>query len=279
MLKKLILLFVIFLSFSLNAQIKVIYPKVQERATDDYGYRILYLALTKSGVPFEISISKEIVNFDRARTQIKSGEVSVVDFGTSAEFESDFDAVYFPIDMGISGYRLFIINKTKADVFSKVKNIEDLKKLKAGQGQGWSDVKIIENAGVEVVTTPLFESLFKMVNGMRFDFFPLGMEEVYGFLEKYKDIAPNCIVEEKIIFQYPFARLFFVKKGNIELRDAIMKGLETAYADGSFQDLVNKNFKSSIEKAKLKNRIIIKVSNPNLTERFKKIPEKYFYKM
>lgn len=261
------------------AELNVVYPAIEERASDGYGYKILDLALSKSGRPYQLSIAPLKMNQERTRASIESGSISIVDFGTSAEFEERFRAIYFPIDRGLSGYRLFIINRSAAAEFAAIRNLNELKQKVAGQGNGWSDIKILRNAGIRVESAE-FGSLFKMLEMGRFDFFPLGVEEVYALLEQHKDSAPNSTVEESLALHYPFARLFFVKKDNKELHDAVMAGLENAFADGSFQSLVESDpsFRAVRERAHLASRTLIEIDNPNLTVRFKEIPAKYFSK-
>jgi hypothetical protein len=261
------------------AQLNVIYPSMEERSSDSYGYKVLSLALEKSGRPFHLALSASKMNHDRALKSIEEGVVSIIDVGTSADLEERFATIYFPIDQGISGYRLFIINKNRAGDFAAIKTLADLQKKVAGQGPGWSDIKILEQSGIRVVTAE-FTSLFKMVDIGRFDFYPLGIEEVFGLLEKFKANCPNSIVEPTLVLHYPFARLFFVRKDNKVLQDAIMDGLDKAFTDGSFQKLINNDpaFKEARQRSEMGGRTVIEVGNPNLTEKFKKIPAKYFTK-
>jgi len=257
----------------------VIYPAMEERSADSYGYKVLSLALEKSGRPFQLSISASKMNSERARKSIDEGTVSIADFGSSAELEKRYAAIYFPIDQGISGYRLFIINKNSASRFAQIKSLSDLRTMVAGQGPGWSDIRILEQAGIKVETGE-FTSLFKMVELGRFDFFPLGIEEVFGLLEKFQTSCPNSIVEPTLVLHYPFARLFFVKKDNQALRAAVLDGLEKAYADGSFQKLINNDaaFKEARTLSAMGSRTVIELNNPGLTEDFRKMPARYFTK-
>jgi len=59
-----------------------------------------------------------------------------------------------------------------------------------------------------------------------------------------------------------------------------MRGLEVAFADGSFQRLLENDdsFKAIKERVNLAKRTILEVDNPNLTPSFRKIPAKYFAK-
>jgi len=257
--------------------LEVIYPTAEERPPEDYGYQVLELALSKSGQPYHLSLSKLKMNLERARSELKAGGVSVCDFGTGKAYEEAFLPVYFPIDRGLSGYRLFIINKSLAPAFAAIRNLSDLRGKVAGQGRGWADTQILNAAGIRVHTAE-FEDLFRMVDAKRFDFYPLGVEEVYPLLARYQHLAPDSIVESTLVLHYPFARLFFVRRDNTELRDAILLGLKRALADGSLQKLLSQNdlFSGSLKRADLKHRVLIEIDNPTLSAAFRAMPAEYF---
>jgi ABC-type amino acid transport substrate-binding protein len=260
-------------------ELEVVYPLIEERPRDSYGYKVLELALAKSGRRYRLTVSKELMSQERARASLEDGRISVFDTGASAQAEERLRAVYFPIDRGISGYRLFIVNRALSAEFAAIKDLDGLRLKTAGQGPGWADVKILENAGIKVQIAP-FGALFAMADNRRFDFYPLGLEEVYGMLDKYRERAPGSVVEETLVLHYPFARLFFVNKGNLELHDALLAGLQAAFADGSFQKLLENDpgYKAARQRANIAKRTIIEVENPELTPRFKAIPAKYFAK-
>lgn len=220
-----------------GSELQVVYPQIEERPTDSYGYKVLELALAKSGRHYRLSISKELMSQERARASLEDGRISVFDTGTSAQAEQRLRAVYFPIDRGFSGYRLFIINRALAPEFAAIKDLDGLRLKVAGQGPGWADTRILEHAGIKVQVAP-FAALFVMADNRRFDFYPLGLDEVYGLLSRYRERAPHSVVEETLVLHYPFARLFFVNKDNRELHDALLAGLQAAFADGSFQRLL-----------------------------------------
>ncbi|MES2116318.1 MAG: hypothetical protein V4578_14270 [Pseudomonadota bacterium] len=260
------------------ATLQVIYPRIEERPPDDYGFKLLELALKKSGVPFALSMSVPKMNQERARYLLEQGDISVFDAGTSAEFEARFDAVYFPIDRGLSGFRLLLIHKDAQQDFASIQSLDELRRMTAGQGPGWADSKILTTAGIHVRTAE-FESLFRMVNARRIDFYPLGADEAYMLLERYRALAPDVVVEPHLVLQYPFSRLFFVRKGDIPLRDAILSGLQKAFADGSLLRFFDQDerFHTSLQRAGLKQRTVIGLDNPYLTPSFRQIPKAYFY--
>jgi len=244
-----------------------------------FGYSALKLALENSGKDFELHITEAGVNDARIRRMLRSKEISIADFGTSAEFEQEFYPIYFPIDLGLNGWRIFLIHKESRSQFEKINSIERLRTKKSGQGIGWADVEILENAGLEVVKSSHIENLIRMVEGKRFDFFPLGANEAHSLLDAYSEENPNVIVEPTLLLIYPFGRLFFVHKENKELHDTVQTGLIKSFENGSFWELFQSHPSNQalFEKANLKYRNQILIDNPHMTEEFKKIPQKYFF--
>lgn len=280
--KLIIILLILFLAKMIYAKDKeVIYPNRDGIGEHAFGYQLLKLILPKTGKNYMVKIVEESSNQDRALAELETGKYSVVDTGIGIDFEKRFDAVYIPIDMGLTGWRIFIINKKQQKDFAKIKTLEQLRKKKAGQGIGWTDADILRNAGIKVESSARIENLIKMVNAERFDFLPLGVNEAHGFLFEYKKKGDELMVEETIVLKYPFARLFYVKKGNSELKQDIKLGLEKAFKDGSFKKLVESNlfFKEGLSKSNLKNRIVIEIENPYMTEKFKHIDSKWWYRI
>jgi ABC-type amino acid transport substrate-binding protein len=256
--------------------LQVRYPNLDSLEAKAYGYRVLNLALQKSGVDFELSLHPLSVNQERARILLEQGEVDVVDFGTSPEFEQRFLPVYFPIDRGLNGYRLLVVHKDNAGEYARMRSITQLWGKTAGQGVRWSDIAILDRAGIKVATASI-DGLFRLLERKRIDFVPLGANEVHLLLDKYHDAAPHAVVDSNLLIIYPFGRLFFVQKGNERLREAIFKGLEAAFDDGSFQALLGEYYFSSSDLAALSQRTILRLENPSLTPEFRRIPHKYFY--
>lgn len=261
--------------------LEVVYPNRDGMGEKAFGYQLLKLVLPKTGKKYVVSVAKEASNQDRALSELEVGRYSVVDTGIGPDFESRFDAVYIPIDMGLTGWRIFIINKKQKEDFAKIKKLEQLKTKTAGQGTGWTDGLIIEKSGIKVETSSKIENLIQMVNAGRFDFFPLGVNETHGFLAEFGKNTPDLVVEDTLVLAYPFARLFYVKKGDTALAADIALGLEKAYEDGSYRNFIENHpfFKEGLAKSNLKNRTVIRIDNPFMTEKFKKIDDKWWYKV
>ena len=175
----------------------------------------------------------------------------------------------------------FHYRSDKEHEFKNVNNLFALKKKKAGQGLGWSDTKILRNAGITVLEGRKIENVFSMTIKKRFDFFPLGANEAHSLLDIFEPNNPELTIEPRILLIYPFGRLFFVHKDNKELHDIIKKGLDVSFINGSFLELFKSHPSNQalFEKANLADRIQIRIDNPNMTERFKAIPSGYFFNL
>ena len=121
-----------------------------------------------------------------------------------------------------------------------------------------------------------------MLDRERFEYFPLGANEAHFLLQSFqKNPSQNLKIEENILLIYPFARFFFVHKDNVELHDIVKKGLEISFKNGSFWELFksHKSNEALFKKANLKKRKQILIINPNMSEKFKEIPKKYFFNL
>ncbi len=276
-------LFLIMIAFPHNtlAQLVVIYPNVNGIGKELFGYSALKLALQNSGVDYELHVSKIKVNDQRIRRMIADREVSISDFGTSTEAEQEFLPIYFPIDLGLNGWRIFAIHKDNQSRFTNITTIEALRAMTAGQGLGWSDVKILEHAGLTVFEGSHISNLFAMTEFKRFDYFPLSANATHRLLDIYQKKIPNVVVESNILLIYPFGRLFFVHKDNRALHDAVKTGLAKAFESGEYWRLfkAHKSNQGLFTKANLKSRTQIFIENPHMTKEFKGIPKKYFFNL
>jgi hypothetical protein len=78
--------------------------------------------------------------------------------------------VRLPIDKGLLGYRMFLVREADLPRFATVRTLDDLRKLRVGQGKDWIDVPILRKAGFPVVEGTSYPGLFAMLAAGRFDF-------------------------------------------------------------------------------------------------------------
>ena len=101
---------------ALAATLEVRYP-LQESA-EAYPVKVLELALKKSGVSYNAAPLQYQMPQGRALMELaKDGELNVVWSITSNERERDLLPVRIPIDKGLYGWRLFLVNQVDVPKF------------------------------------------------------------------------------------------------------------------------------------------------------------------
>ncbi|WAJ70600.1 diguanylate cyclase [Catenovulum adriaticum] len=256
----------LFTVFSLQAQ-QIKHTRVDDLKSQ-YFIALIELALAKANVEQQFSIIESSQNFNQQQQveRIKNGELSIMWAGTQPDYEHNLLPIRIPLMKGLQGHRLFIIRPDQQAAFSKVDSLSALKTLKAGQGRFWGDTEILKFSGLPVVTSVKKENLFYMLEGGRFDYFPLAVHEPWD--EVLNRPTLGLMVEKHILLVYPMAMYFFVSRDNPDLHRLIVQGLEQAIADGSFDELFYNapHIKNALKLAKLSQRQVIRIPNPTLTE-------------
>jgi hypothetical protein len=178
--------------------------------------------------------------------------------------EREMIAVPFPIDKGLLGYRVALIDQRNRDRLSRVQSIEDLRELRVGQGSDWTDVRIYQHNRIPVETAPDYESLFVMLQHERFDLFPRGLFEVARELAAYGKRYPGFEIEQHLLLQYPFCKTYYVSRSAPRLAARLTTGLERMVADGSFDALFAGHYGKTLADLNLNRRLPIKLENPFL---------------
>lgn len=260
---------------------EITYPNQSGNSDQSLGYAVLSLALNKSGKEFTLSLDLRPVTAGRVIRMLEEGKVDVIDGGYSPVVANQHELIYLPIDMGLSGWRIFITSPQTSNSLRFVQHIDDLKQYTFGQGQGWYDVKVLENAGFKVATPSKLENLFGMVNSQRFDLLPFGANEVFAMLERHQKTIKNLnlVIDTHVTLVYPFGRFFYVRKSDTELKQAIVAGMNRALEDGSFLELLKQHpySKDAFDKAHLTERVQIRIETPGMNEEFESIDPKWWY--
>jgi hypothetical protein len=263
-------LFIILTSTMAAGQTRVVYPAFESGADSRYNdlLEILKTALEKTIAeygPYALQPSKSRMNEARYLAELRNpaGMVNVGWSGTSVQKEKDYGVVRIPLRKGILGYRVALIARNRQADIDKIRNPDDLRKVSIGQGVGWGDVAIYEANGIRVHTAG-YESLFKMVAANRIDLFPRGINEVFPEYAARHNAIPNLVVEKNLLIYYPWPYYFFFNKSDKSLAKRVEVGIRKMMKDGSFDAIFMKYNRASIRKANLKNRRIIRITNPAL---------------
>lgn len=197
---------------------------------------------------------------------IKDGTLSVMWAGTQPSYEKELIPIRIPIFKGMLGHRIFIIRQGDQARFNTVNTLDDLRRIPLGQGRDWGDTAVLREANMNVVAPPKYKSLFPMLEGGRFDFFPRAIHEPWSEVSTHKEL--NLTVEKNLLLVYPFAMYFFVAPHNQALADTIETGFRRAIEDGSYDDLLfsHPEIRKTLALANLKERTVFRIPNPNMTD-------------
>lgn len=253
-----------FLVLSMSTQAKPLRMVDSEDGIPKYAKGLLKLALSKIPEKYEWDESTANTTEGRVIQMLEDGQLDIVWYATTNEFEERMLPIRICIFKGLLGYRVLMIKKGMQHKFDGIKSIEDLRRISVGQGRMWADTDVLVANQLNVVKVMKYDGLFFMLDGDRFDAFPRGVHEPWTEIAGRPSLQLD--VEEKLLLAYTNPFYFFVNKSNTELARNIEKGLRIAIEDGSFDDyfLNDPTVKAALEKANLKNRIIIPLKNPSL---------------
>jgi hypothetical protein len=266
-----LVLLVLNVTATFAAPIEVVYP-ARESAGDarfDYYWQLLAraLAVTEPDFgPYVLRPTTSAMTERRALEELTtgSGKITVLVHGNVADYEQQLLPVYFPLDKGLLGYRVFLIRSETQARLDSVKGLGDLRKHSIGQGLNWGDVAILRNAGLTVVEGTSYEGLFAMLAAGRFELFSRGVVEIGEELARQKPDHPELTIEQNLLLYYPLTRYFYACRSpeGEALARRISVGLERILSDGSF-DKMFQTFKAPFEnEIGFSNRLLIKIDNP-----------------
>jgi hypothetical protein len=237
---------------------------------NDYYRALLELALEKSRGEYgdyRLEPAAESVGQGRALSMLADGEgLDVVWTMTSREREQNLRPVRIPLLRGLMGLRVLIIRAGDQPWFRHIESIDQLRKLRAGQGHDWPDARILRANDLPLMTMDSYEGMFRMLAEGRFDYLPRAVNEPWAEVEAFDEW--NLAIEEELLLYYPAASYFFVRPGNDRLARRLRAGLEHALADGSFRELFRDHpiNQKAFNKVDLLRRRVLCLKNPLLPE-------------
>lgn len=248
----------------------------------NYQYKLIEILLERTEKkfgPYELKPymgSMESRRLNREAIKGKMINIMWSDAGHQ-DLDSEMIRIPFPILKGLLGYRIFFIKKEEQKKFSKIKKIEDLKKMRLGVGSNWGDIKIYQHNNFNITVGSTYEGLFRMLLSNRFDYFPRGINEIYFEYDALKIKYPQLHIEETILLYFRYPMFFYVSRTDKNLADRLINGLNEMQVDGSFDAFFFNYYRSAITQAGIKNRRVFYLDNPFMPEDLSlKKPELWF---
>jgi len=234
--------------------------------TDLLLLEILNKTVPKYG-PYKLEHAASYMERDRLLTEMIRGKiVNVTAQATRASWESRLIPIRIPVDKGILSYRIFIIKKKDQPLFTKIKTLDELKKMKVGVGTFWSTYPVFVANKFNVVTGENYDGMFDMLIAGRFDCFPRGVNEAFIEYDDRKNIYPDLAIENSILIYTPLPKYFFVSPKKPALAKRLKEGLEMMIRDGSFDRIFYSHHKAWLERANFRSRKYFYLPNPYLSK-------------
>jgi hypothetical protein len=216
-------------------------PSASISDPQNYYKKALILALEKTAPQdgdFVIHYTPFIPSIERIKVLLTSDSgVDVIWASSTPERQASLRYVPFDLLQDLNNYRALLINKTASDRFNKITRVDELKKLRAGNGSHWTDTAILKQNQFKVTTAVDFSLLIKMLHANRIDFIPRGLHEVLFDLKSYTTYDLDISATIMLRYSNPIAYGFFVRQGDEALALRIERGLNMAQKDGSLEAL------------------------------------------
>lgn len=206
------------------------------------------------------SFAKQIADFE-------AGALDVIWTLANRKYETEYQAIYYPLYYGMFGMRLPIVKSENRNMLAGVRNLEDLKQFKVGQGLGWADTDILKANGLNVVAVTKYHNHFPMLEGERFDLFPRAVHEPWN--EVKNNAEYNLVVDEHVLIRYRVGFYFFVNRDNRVLIDYLNRGMKLLEENGEHKKifLADEEVQMAFNNGNLDRRVIIDLDNPELTNK------------
>lgn len=209
-------------------------------------------------------VSSKKMEQGRAFAELLKGNIDVFIGSADAKREVSAKAIYVPLDRGLLGFRVCLVNKNSPK-FDKIKTPLDFiqRNLKVGLGSHWPDRFIYEENGFKVITSPVYDSLFEMLKLDRFDCFSRSVNEIAIEVERFKET--DIVQDDHIVFIYPNADFIFTNLKNESLQKRLDLGVNLSIEDNSFYEIFEKYFEATLMKNGIYERKLMIINNARLT--------------
>ena len=200
----------------------------------------------------------------RAFAELIKGNIDIMVSAPTEKREQQANAIYVPIDRGLLGFRICMVNASKAK-FSAIQSANQFiqRSLSVGLGSHWSDREVFEDNGFKVITSPVHESLFRMLENNRFDCLPRSINEIDAELEQHAN--KGLIDDQEIVFIYPNADFIFINPDKKKLHNRISTGVGKAIEDNTFYEIFDEYYENELRNHNIYSRKLVFLENDNMT--------------
>lgn len=256
----------------------VTYPRPESTSDSRGSYPVALLTLCAKQFDYSFTLKPSAIHAQQGRSIRLLADQNGIDVlwaVTSAEREQMLLPIRIPIDRGLIGWRLLLINSNEKRRFNEISTQEQLASLRAGQGHDWPDTDVLRANQFNVITSTTYEGLFRMLERGHIHYFPRSISEIWPEADARK--ALGIVVQPTLILHYPEALYYFVNKRNTKLAEILTTCLKNATYDGSLSALFYEYYHTAIDQADLHSRTVIELDNPLLPDASRSLPAPFWF--
>jgi len=236
-----------------------------------YQFELIRLALEHTKTDYGDYLIQPYSAAPTAKRQailLSEGNLMNIQWASPGTPISGAEVIPIPVNIlrGLLGLRICLINREQLPRFAKIQSLDDLRQIKIGQGQDWTDTLIYQLNQI-----PLFEStgllqLFPILTTRRIDCLPLGANEIgVKYAEQHRQ-HPDMVIEPNLLLYYDFPTYLYVSKRHPRLAERIAAGLQIMRSSGEYDQLFWRHFAAQLRPLNLGQRRVICLKSPYLPE-------------
>jgi hypothetical protein len=230
--------------------------------------RLLIEASEDKYGPAKLDLSEQPMSGTRGRFQLKSGRgIDIITAPLLYDWEPNDTSIVLEHDVAqnILGYRRLVIRNSDRKKFATIESIDQLKRMTLGQGQQWRDSRVYSHASMPMVHSSTLANLFPMLQRKRYDYLPIGVNEVEAYLAEYEGQGFDLVVAENIILFYAWPVRIFISESNPALAQRLDYGWQVAQKNGDIDALFNHHFSSLISAFNTPDTRLFILENPYIS--------------
>lgn len=259
--------------FTSSASIAETITLLGNNLDDSYQMSLLRLAIEHSqdigGETYTLELSPPMGDL-RAEESVKSGRYeNPVRVGIPGMAEIKMDFIQFPTQLGTLGYRICFHRDALTEQANSITKLEQLQDYTFGGHKSWSEYNVFTHNNIvmkgvdQAFIKRVVINLYKSTAEGKVDFF---CRPLTGYIEDQQHISfPKNLVENRHFALHYHKPVMLATFDNPTLHDKIYTGLKRAHENGSLQKVWEKKYLSYIQAARMKQRIIFELENPELT--------------
>lgn len=199
------------------------------------------------------------------REMEKDGRLNLQFSNSWQDGAEEVELIIYPYTNGLLGLRKCLIRKNDLEFFETITTLDELKKIRVGQGVGWPDNDVYRSEHIELFEAKGYQALFPMLMHGRFECIPLSVLEIEGTLNEAQAEYPDMTIAPNFYIFYPMNLSLVVTKYRDDIVKRMRVGFKKVIDSKKHIKLLNSFYPNIAPDAAVGPVSVVFLQNPNLT--------------